>query len=82
MSGRAAASIITAQPPWQLPTSTGVALSAGHPVYFVIFYPDPEPGQTLADVTDAEAEFIRIVAERHPASQKPVIVGNCRAAGP
>ena len=27
MSGRAAASIITAQPPWQLPTSTGFALS-------------------------------------------------------
>ena len=47
-------------------SEVGVALSAGHPVYFVIFYPDPEPGQTLADVTDAEAEFIRIVAERHP----------------
>jgi len=59
-------------------SEVGVALSAGHPVYFVIFYPDPEPGQTLADVTDAEAEFIRIVAERHPASQKPVIVGNCQ----
>ena len=51
---------------------------AGHPVYFVIFYPDPMPGQTLADITDAEAEFIRIVAERHPQSQKPVIVGNCQ----
>jgi len=56
----------------------GVALEAGHPVYFVIFYPDPMPGQTLADVTDAEAEFIRIVAERHRASPKPVIVGNCQ----
>ncbi|MET0204479.1 MAG: DUF3141 domain-containing protein [Casimicrobiaceae bacterium] len=59
-------------------TEVGVALKAGHPVYFVIFYPDPEPGQTLADITDAEAEFIRIVAERHPDSQKPVIVGNCQ----
>ncbi|MET0679428.1 MAG: DUF3141 domain-containing protein, partial [Burkholderiales bacterium] len=43
-------------------SEVGVALKAGHPVYFVIFYPDPEPGQTLADITDAEAEFIRIVA--------------------
>jgi pimeloyl-ACP methyl ester carboxylesterase len=30
------------------------------------------------DVTDAEAEFIRIVAERHPRSQKPVVIGNCQ----
>jgi pimeloyl-ACP methyl ester carboxylesterase len=59
-------------------SEVGVALSSGHPVYFVIFYPDPEPGQTLADVTDAEAEFVRIVAERHPDSAKPVLVGNCQ----
>ncbi len=59
-------------------SEVGVALQAGHPVYFVIFYPDPEPGQTLADVTDAEAEFVRIVAERHPESPKPVLVGNCQ----
>ncbi|MFO1315433.1 MAG: DUF3141 domain-containing protein [Burkholderiales bacterium] len=59
-------------------SEVGVALAAGHPVYFVIFYPDPMPGQTLADITDAEAEFIRIVAERHPHSQKPIIVGNCQ----
>src|SRR6478609_1722169 len=59
-------------------SEVGVALSAGHPVYFVIFYPDPEPGQTLADVTDVEAEFVRIVAERHPDSSKPVLVGNCQ----
>src|SRR5262245_38076628 len=59
-------------------SEVGVALRAGHPVYFVIFYPEPMPGQTLADITDAEAEFIRIVADRHPQSQKPVIVGNCQ----
>jgi len=59
-------------------SEVGVALSAGHPVYFIIFYPEPEPGQTLADVTDAEAEFVRIVAERHPDSSKPVLVGNCQ----
>jgi pimeloyl-ACP methyl ester carboxylesterase len=59
-------------------SEVGVTLAAGHAVYFVIFYPDPEPGQTLADVTDAEAEFVRIVAERHPDSAKPVLVGNCQ----
>jgi pimeloyl-ACP methyl ester carboxylesterase len=59
-------------------SEVGVALKAGHPVYFIIFYPDPEPGQTLADVTDAEADFVRIVAERHPESAKPVLVGNCQ----
>ena len=31
-------------------SQVGVALRAGHPVYFVIFFPDPEPGQTLPDV--------------------------------
>jgi pimeloyl-ACP methyl ester carboxylesterase len=59
-------------------SEVGVALKAGHPVYFVIFYPDPVPGQTLADVTDAEAEFVRIVAERHRESAKPVLIGNCQ----
>jgi pimeloyl-ACP methyl ester carboxylesterase len=59
-------------------SEVGVALSAGHPVYFVIFFPDPVPGQTLADVVDAEAEFVRIVAQRHPQSDKPVLVGNCQ----
>ena len=59
-------------------SEVGVALSAGHPVYFVIFFPQPVPGQTLADVVDAEAEFVRIVADRHPESPKPVLVGNCQ----
>jgi pimeloyl-ACP methyl ester carboxylesterase len=59
-------------------SEVGVALSAGHPVYFVVFFPDPVPGQTLADVVDAEAEFVRIVAQRHPKSDKPVLVGNCQ----
>ena len=59
-------------------SEVGVALKAGHPVYFVIFFPEPEEGQTLADVVDAEAEFVRIVAARHPQSPKPVLVGNCQ----
>ena len=39
-------------------SQVGVAMKAGHPVYFVIFYPEPMPGQTLADVAKAEAEFL------------------------
>ena len=56
----------------------GVAVRAGHPVYFVAFFPAPEPGQTLLDVCEAEAKFVRRVRELHPESPKPVIVGNCQ----
>ena len=31
-------------------SQVGLALRAGHPVYFDLFYPDPEPGQTLPAV--------------------------------
>jgi len=59
-------------------SQVGVALREGHPVYFVVFYPDPEPGQTMLDVCDAEAQFVHKVRELHPDSSKPVIVGNCQ----
>ncbi|HSD59641.1 MAG TPA: DUF3141 domain-containing protein, partial [Burkholderiales bacterium] len=59
-------------------SQVGVALRDGHPVYFVIFYPEPEPGQTLLDVCAAEREFVRKVRELHPQSPKPVVVGNCQ----
>ncbi|MEE1609794.1 DUF3141 domain-containing protein [Microvirga sp. CF3016] len=59
-------------------SQVGVALKAGHPVYCVIFFPEPMPGQTLADVSRAEAEFLRIVGERHPKTRKPVVIGNCQ----
>jgi pimeloyl-ACP methyl ester carboxylesterase len=59
-------------------SQVGVALRAGHPVYFVIFFRDPEPGQTLLDVCDAEKVFVRRVRELHPDSAKPAIVGNCQ----
>ena len=59
-------------------SQVGVALRAGHPVYFVIFFPDPEPKQTLADVCDAERQFIARVRELHPDSAKPVVIGNCQ----
>ena len=56
-------------------SQVGVALRDGHPVYFVIFFPEPEPGQTLLDVCEAEREFVRKVRELHPQSRKPVIIG-------
>ncbi|MDT8853641.1 DUF3141 domain-containing protein [Paracoccaceae bacterium Fryx2] len=59
-------------------SQVGVALRAGHPVYFVGFRRVPEPGQYLAYVTRAEAEFVREVMRRHPNSPKPVITGNCQ----
>ncbi len=59
-------------------SQVGVALRAGHPVYFVIFFPEPQPGQTLLDVCAAEQQFVRKVRELHPDSPKPAIVGNCQ----
>jgi pimeloyl-ACP methyl ester carboxylesterase len=59
-------------------SEVGVALRAGHPVYFVIFFPEPEPDQTLLDVCAAEQRFVSRVRELHPDSPKPAIVGNCQ----
>jgi len=59
-------------------SQVGVALRAGHPVYFVIFRPEPEPGQTLIDVCDAERQFVRRVRELHADAPKPAIIGNCQ----
>ncbi|MEL6978389.1 MAG: DUF3141 domain-containing protein [Pseudomonadota bacterium] len=59
-------------------SQVGVALRDGHPVYFVAFRPHPAPGQKLADVTHAEAHFLREVARAHPEAPKPVVVGNCQ----
>ncbi len=61
-------------------SQVGVALRNGHPVYFVAFHPEPEPGQTIADVAWAEAQFLLKVQELHPEAEgKPVVVGNCQA---
>jgi pimeloyl-ACP methyl ester carboxylesterase len=59
-------------------SQVGVALKAGHPVYFVIFFARPEPGQTLTDVCEAEAQFVQAVAKQHPNSPKPTLIGNCQ----
>ncbi|MEM8617365.1 MAG: DUF3141 domain-containing protein [Pseudomonadota bacterium] len=59
-------------------SQVGVALAKEHPVYFVAFRAEPEEGQTLADVCDAEAAFIKEVARLHPKSKKPIVIGNCQ----
>ncbi len=59
-------------------SQVGVALRAGHPVYFVAFRSRPEPGQYLSYVTRAEAAFVREVMRRHPDASKPVVTGNCQ----
>lgn len=58
----------------------GVAIKAGHPCYFIGFLPSPVPGQTIADIIDAEAVFLQTVIDLHPgADGKPAVVGNCQA---
>jgi pimeloyl-ACP methyl ester carboxylesterase len=57
----------------------GDALAQGNPVYFILFHPEPEPGQTLDDVEKAEIRFVEEVARRHPRSEKPALIGNCQA---
>ncbi len=57
----------------------GDALAQGHPVYFVLFHPEPVPGQTVADVEQAEVRFVEEVARRHPHAEKPAVIGNCQA---
>jgi len=59
-------------------SQVGVALREGHPVYFVIFFPEPQPGQTMLDVCAAEREFVRRVRKLHPDAPKPALVGNCQ----
>lgn len=63
----------------KLDSQIGVALSAGHPVYFIMFYPDPEPGQTLSDIQQAEVKFLEEVIRLHPDAERPAIIGNCQA---
>ena len=59
-------------------SEVGMAMHEGHPVYFVIFFPEPMPGQTLADVHHALRAFVADVARRH-AGAGPVLYGNCQA---
>jgi tellurite resistance protein len=57
----------------------GMALDHGHPVYFILFYTEPMPGQVLKDVIQAEERFIEEIVRRHPEAGNPAIMGNCQA---
>lgn len=57
----------------------GMALNNGHAVYFLLFFTEPIPGQTLADVEEAMAQFMEKIAELHPHADAPAIMGNCQA---
>jgi len=59
-------------------SEVGAAIHQGHPTYFLTFTRLPVPGQTLADVAAAEAEFVRRVRRLHPDAPKPVVIGNCQ----
>ncbi len=61
-------------------SEVGVAMRAGHAVYFIAFRPQPEEGQTLFTVMHAEARFMEEVIARHPdCKARPVVIGNCQA---
>jgi len=58
----------------------GVAIKAGHPCYFIGFLPDPVEGQTIHDISLAEAAFLERVIALHPEAEgKPAVIGNCQA---
>jgi Protein of unknown function (DUF3141) len=59
-------------------SEVGIALHEGHPVYFVIFFPEPCAHQTLEDVLHALRGLVEEVARRHP-GKPPVLYGNCQA---
>lgn len=60
-------------------SEVGIALHEGHPVYFVSFFPQPSPGQTLEDVLHALRCFVEEVVKRHPETLPPILYGNCQA---
>ena len=63
----------------KIDSQIGIALRAGHPCYFVMFFPEPMPGQTIECVARAEVAFLKKVNELHPnAEGKPFIIGNCQ----
>lgn len=57
----------------------GMALEHGHPVYFILFYTEPIPGQTMPDVITAMEKFMEKIMELHPHADAPAIMGNCQA---
>src|SRR6266850_165416 len=64
---------------FKMDSEVGIALQTAHPCYFVMFFPQPVPGQTIEAVRAAEIEFLRKVNALHPdAEGKPFVIGNCQ----
>jgi hypothetical protein len=59
-------------------SEVGIALHEGYPVYFVVFYPEPSPGQTMADVLHVLRRFVEEVSGHHD-GRPPILYGNCQA---
>jgi len=59
-------------------SEVGMAMAEGHPVYFVIFFPEPVADQTLEHVLYALRRFVEEVSARHDRAA-PVLYGNCQA---
>ena len=63
--------------PYGIRQESEVTWPSGFPVYFMIFFPDPVPGQTIRDVVAARPRFVEEVAARHPDSPESGRSGNC-----
>ena len=62
---------------FKMDSEIGIALETAHPCYFVMFFAEPVPGQTIESVWAAEIAFLRKVHELHPhAEGKPFLIGN------
>ena len=59
-------------------SEVGIAMHEGYPVYFVVFFPEPSPGQTMMDVLHTLRRFAQEVSHRHE-GRPPVLYGNCQA---
>ncbi len=57
----------------------GEALANGHPVYFIGFSAQPEPGQTFLDVVEGQVSFFERIVAMHPDAPRPFAIGNCQA---
>ena len=51
---------------FKMDSEIGVALRQGHPCYFMLFFPQPMPGQTIERVARAEYRFFEEVNALHP----------------
>lgn len=57
----------------------GEALATGHPVYFIGFAAEPEPGQTFLDVVEGQVSFFERIRQMHPEAPPTFAIGNCQA---